>query len=329
MATPQQREATQAQLLYYWALAVAADSIEDDAEALWGDVPPTGGARFTEAWFSGVARLLRRRRGAMRQIALTFYRYQRALITGSTIALPGQAPGTTTIDQLREEFEKAVDAVDPAGPDPIRRPVVPDNSDGDVPVTKLSGLDKLISELDEQQEEDIEDSLRKGPRSLSKKLAKLEKITVPDDPEVDEAHGTAGSVGAAHAARILRNESRLLIHEVVKKDEKALGFARVSTTGTPCGFCAMLISRGPIYKSRRSAGDGYNGSEYHANDNCIAVPVYSMEQYNSDPTFDLNRQYAKEWPEVTKGKTDPLSVWRKHIREQQEPSPKKPAQAAA
>lgn len=44
------------------------------------------------------------------------------------------------------------------------------------------------------------------------------------------------------------------------------------TDGKPCGFCAMVASRGPVYTSESAAGA--NGNRYHARCGCTAEPYF-------------------------------------------------------
>jgi hypothetical protein len=77
----------------------------------------------------------------------------------------------------------------------------------------------------------------------------------------------------------------------------------------------MLISRGPVYKSSRSA-EYADGDKYHDNCHCYAEPIFSRDQYAGSSLYALNRQYAGLWPTVTKGLSGKaaLSAWRRFIR---------------
>lgn len=79
----------------------------------------------------------------------------------------------------------------------------------------------------------------------------------------------------------------------------------------------MLMSRGPVYKTANSAIYA-EGDLYHDNCNCYAEPIYSTEQYETSPLFELNRQYQELWPIVTEGLggKSALSAWRRFIRQQ-------------
>ena len=58
------------------------------------------------------------------------------------------------------------------------------------------------------------------------------------------------------------------------------------TDGNPCGFCAMLASRGPVYGSAEKAGSG--GNRYHARCGCTAEP-FEGDFDEWEPTPDEQR----------------------------------------
>ena len=59
-----------------------------------------------------------------------------------------------------------------------------------------------------------------------------------------------------------------------------LRYARVPIGGETCTFCAMLASRGFVYKSAKTAGEG---NHYHANCRCKVVPEFvKVEDYDPD-----------------------------------------------
>jgi hypothetical protein len=79
---------------------------------------------------------------------------------------------------------------------------------------------------------------------------------------------------------------RLTVARTAGHDRRAVGWRRV-TDGNPCAFCAMLASRGPVYKDAASA----DGIQYHAHCGCTAEPAYS---YDWKPTADEDR-YLQEY----------------------------------
>ncbi|MEX2375022.1 MAG: hypothetical protein WD942_05470 [Dehalococcoidia bacterium] len=76
----------------------------------------------------------------------------------------------------------------------------------------------------------------------------------------------------------------------VHADRRALGWAR-ATSGDPCSFCAMLASRGPVYRER--TGD------FQSHDHCACglEPVYRRDQ----EWPQRSREYQRAWREATAG----------------------------
>ena len=74
-----------------------------------------------------------------------------------------------------------------------------------------------------------------------------------------------------------------------------VGWARVSLSGDPCYFCAMLISRGAVYKTNASGTFDSSGDIYHTNCRCVAVPIYSTSQFETDPRYQQSRDLAAMW----------------------------------
>ncbi|MFJ9827710.1 hypothetical protein ACIRSU_25600 [Streptomyces sp. NPDC101160] len=190
-----------------------------------------------------------------------------------------------------------------------------DDDDHDWDRILVEELDQL-RESEERIERQAEEELRLvldalGPTNLDRRLTL-------EDADPDEAHRQAGSQQAAAAARIAMNGARSTNWNHMTRDRRALGYVRLSRTGTPCGWCAMLISRGPVYKTRESATFN-DGDRYHDNCHCYAMPVWNRGQYQSSELTALARQYEALWPQVTKGHTgrDAVSVWRRFIRSKQ------------
>jgi hypothetical protein len=161
------------------------------------------------------------------------------------------------------------------------------------------------------------------------------------DAERRDNEAAAGARTASGGARIAMDGARDVVHDLQESDRLAIGYARISLSGTPCGFCAMLISRGPVYKSFATgfktaaartvqAGQAAVGDEYHDNCMCTTVPVFSVSQYDNDPRFDLNREYERLWPQVTRGLSGKaaLAAWRRYIRERQKSPQGEPVRVA-
>lgn len=96
----------------------------------------------------------------------------------------------------------------------------------------------------------------------------------------------------------------------VAADPKAIGWAR-ATSGDPCAFCAMVASRGPVYRDDSEASAGF---EAHPGCNCTPEPVYSRDA----PWPDGSRQLKELWDSSQRGlpKSERgLNAFRRHIAE--------------
>jgi hypothetical protein len=76
--------------------------------------------------------------------------------------------------------------------------------------------------------------------------------------EAAKQAGLAGTLAAGK--RIMLDAGRGVLLEAARRDKNIRGWARVSD-GDPCAFCAMLISRGPVYRTEASAA-------FRAHDRC-------------------------------------------------------------
>lgn len=351
---PREIEADEASATMQIALSYMGVKTMQEAIALWQDVPPTGAAAAADKWLRTAVHLILTRRGRARDLGLAYYRLVRALQTGTTIADPRKPePQYVSIEKLRREFRELVEPVlaqqpppqgepgsesqtlpaDPVGEDEFT--IVfddPEDLADETDATDDIDLDRIlveeIAELEADQarlEREAEAEARivleaLGPANLSNKL---QVIDVQDPAEVvdaqrTEAHASAGSRQAAAGSRIVMNGARGTLWQVIDRDARAIGYVRMSRTGTPCGWCAMLISRGPAYASEKSATYS-DGDLYHDNCHCYAVPVFSEQQYDSSPLFALNREYSALWPVITRGLggKDAISEWRRYFRQKQ------------
>ncbi|MEU8655247.1 ADP-ribosyltransferase [Actinoplanes philippinensis] len=120
---------------------------------------------------------------------------------------------------------------------------------------------------------------------------------------IEQALHTAEVKTAAAAYRHTANGGRVTIKGTLHRDEAALGWARVSD-GRPCPFCAMLCSRGVVYKSATTAGiSAKTGSSYHDNCGCFVVPIYSHD----DPIPGLGPELEQLWEQAQREKDPGVS----------------------
>ncbi len=79
-------------------------------------------------------------------------------------------------------------------------------------------------------------------------------------------------------------------------NDTVAGWRRVGS-GTPCDFCAMIISRGAAYKESTAL----RSPEFHDHDRCLYEPLYRRQ---AEPASVL--RLRRQWEEATDG-VDPSS----------------------
>lgn len=84
--------------------------------------------------------------------------------------------------------------------------------------------------------------------------------------------------------RVVADGSRDTVAWNVREDPAGPMYAR-HTSGRACAFCRMLATRGPVYRSERTAG-----GDYHDDCHCVAVPVWDVDAHEDPP-------YVEEWRE--------------------------------
>ena len=328
-STTRLSEARAAETTFHVALMMMGARAYLEARQEWVDVVPVTGefpARQVARWQSAMMQIFRLRRRWARDLSIPHIRLQRALITGSTVDTRAGRP--VDLNDLRDDFE---DAIRKFAPEALETSLLPDLDPDDttppqralgptgeaykpykrsswtdavkVEVDSLDELEDLWAKEEERAGEEIDDILKSLSENLYK--AKLEKIKTDRAAVADklrkEAHDSVGRQLAAHAQRVSMNGGRYNELDTGLADKKVQAFARVHNPhddAMPCGFCAMLLSRGAVYKSARSAGGDVNGHslyEFHSLDHCRAVALYVGEDYNSDPRFAVNRIFTNAW----------------------------------
>lgn len=137
------------------------------------------------------------------------------------------------------------------------------------------------------------------------------------------------------AVKEVENGGRRAIRNAVDKDPIVLGWARVATGRETCGFCLMLVSRGPVYQDAESAGlnaddttaleildegdtEAFNElmTRFHPNCDCKVVPVFDRADWQGRDDYLAARD---TWREVTKGFSgrDALNAFRRAIEDNQ------------
>jgi hypothetical protein len=119
-------------------------------------------------------------------------------------------------------------------------------------------------------------------------------------------YGFVAQAGAA--GRLALDAGRSSLDRQVRADDAARGWFRVTHGSKPCAFCAMLASRGAVYKSRKSAGDGHR---YHDHCSCTVEPIFSAKSVMTPQS----ERYREIWDSSTKGLSgsDAFNAFRKVI----------------
>jgi hypothetical protein len=115
-----------------------------------------------------------------------------------------------------------------------------------------------------------------GPGQLGKDLARP---------------NTALTTVLGTASRIVLDGGRTTTIETVHHDPVAVGWYR-KTSPDPCYFCAMLASRGAVYKSERAAA-------FEAHNTCHCLPAPAFTRDHALP--DINREAQRIYRESTRG----------------------------
>ena len=223
--------------------------------------------------------------------------------------------------------DKIPDKAKPTDEDLTREP--PDEIDEDrieietewsgVKDPEISDLEDLLEELDGQDahaeesayEELLEvlEDLKADEQAINERAEKARKRD--DDLRKEQAEKAREKSREAARTRakgivhkVVANGGRGAQEYIVRRDRNVIGYVRVSKTGTPCYFCAAMISRGVVYKSLIAAGGSYDKpNRWHDNCNCFAVPIFFWGDYRDSSMFDMNRDLWEQWKKM-KGDLD-------------------------
>ncbi|OBK92384.1 hypothetical protein A5646_03525 [Mycobacterium sp. 1245499.0] len=129
----------------------------------------------------------------------------------------------------------------------------------------------------------------------------VDRVSVAGDP-VDESNRTAPHVVeqtrksvARAASRHAQQPARETVQETADESGQEVGWARVLTGAYSCHFCAMLASRGPVYRSDKTAlyRGGASAGTYHDGCDCIAVLVRKGMPWEGQDSYEaLNKLWS-------------------------------------
>ncbi|WP_378733646.1 hypothetical protein [Nocardia brasiliensis] len=126
-------------------------------------------------------------------------------------------------------------------------------------------------------------------------------------------------------------ESGVTPRPTERSPKRVPGWARVTTSAEPCGFCQMMVSRGPTYGSAANAG--FHGTDelaiqlfgegrdkemrlmmrkWHTGCRCKVVPVFDRKNW---PGRDEYLAAKKLWGDTTDGKSgrDAVNAFRRAV----------------
>lgn len=139
---------------------------------------------------------------------------------------------------------------------------------------------------------------------------------------LDEARARRVAVVQASgaASRHVLNGARDTTLELVKADDVAVGYIRV-TASNPCAFCAMLASRGPVYRESSFAASDprfVGPGTIKVHDNCACMPKAVFSRTAEWPGHAA--QWRQMWRDNIEGQysgRDALNAWRRLYEELQ------------
>lgn len=127
-------------------------------------------------------------------------------------------------------------------------------------------------------------------------------ISLGKTPE--EALQIAGVALSGSVSRLVLGGGRDAILGNVREDRQAVGWARI-TDKDPCDWCAMLSSRGPVYRTKQTA-------KFQAHDHCACMPVPA---WNRDEAWlQHSKDLYEQWQKTTAGHSgaDARRAWRRY-----------------
>ena len=356
---PKSDEAYEASNTFHVALALIGNAVYAALLALWARLvtPAPRRAPVTSTrWATSAETIINDGRKDAATLAHAFLMLSRALHTGFTFPPRGGGTAPETLGELRQAFTDAVMEFAPSAlrtnvlPDPTPndghddrvtvdppngtyRPYSPDRwgDDMHVGVEPIDGLDDMLDTLDEwsaKETHNVLDDL--GVKRLQLKFAEIDKKVTLTPDELDaareEASAIVGRGVSAHGERIVLNGGRQAEIAKGRRDSRVMGFVRIHFPEgdvNPCGFCALLISRGidEIYSSKAAAKlKGSDFDEFHAGCHCRAIEVYSASLYETDAQYALNREYRKLWDsefrdQYAGNNAAGIAAWRRRFRD--------------
>jgi hypothetical protein len=141
---------------------------------------------------------------------------------------------------------------------------------------------------------------------------------------VQEALASAEKAVAGVSQKLVVDRGRDTITNAVNDDRHAYGWSRVAQPDA-CYFCAILATRGPVYKSREvfaasnAKFHGVGEIKVHNNCHCIPVPLFSEHYEAPDYVQEWLRIYYQAKRGARRGQSD-LNAFRAALNARRQPS---------
>lgn len=279
-------------------------------------------------WAAEVAQQVLELRDISSRVAVATYQMARWLQTGYTLGDTGITDGTVLVQRWVALMLDAVGlpAANGVLGDEIRGALRAGAFDGFTALAqKIAAFEQELSAasgavgfdpwnwdvLAPDQSTKIADLLREQALRKARDQLKAETDLLPE--RLDEITHGAGSRGSGLADALVMQGGRAIPINTALADTRVVFYARGTSTN-PCAFCAMLASRGPVY--RASTGMTYAAltevvRSYH--DNCHCFPIFSFSDDTELP--EQNKFFEQNWEDVTKdyGGREKLNAWRRWL----------------
>lgn len=267
--------------------------------AAWPMLDPARLDETTPGWLDVVTRLIRGARQESADLAVDYYRSFREIDN------PDIAPAT-----IEPVFTGHVPGEYRAPSRPVLPPRIERVFDGPAP-----DQGRLVKPRIDWSEWDkaAETSMRvTGPVGQKQRAKTRVRFRDAQDASLVDASGAA--------ARQVRVGERQTLLRTVAEDTVVQGWIRV-TDADPCYFCAMLASRGPVYKrgSFSRSDPRYTGpgtAKVHDHCACTVEPVYSTDTGWPGQSRELQRLWNRHIRGRYSGR-EAINAWRRLYEQRQ------------
>lgn len=171
-------------------------------------------------------------------------------------------------------------------------------------------LDEMVDGLEAVLQTDVVEDNEKKIKKI-KKLKKSKDKVIDFDKKLKEQEEKNRDKAGGRVDRYAINDGRRITPEMIPLDRRIKGVAR-GLGPNPCGFCAMLASRGFVYRSKvsaQAAGGQDSIKRYH--DNCHCYPIVRWIDASELPA--ANSWLQDQWYQVAAGReaSEARRTWRR------------------